>query len=375
MATVKEFADSINVAVDRLLQQLDNAGLGKKGADQSLSELEKTKLLDYLRQSHGKKNADPNKAVTVKSRERSELRLPGSQGQKTVNVEVRKRRVVQRSDVHKEHPPVENIQPIENKDQSPVAAPNTAPAMSPAITVTSAQPVERTEQRTERTDQRPPRSGDRPPRTGDRGDRPPRPAGDRPAGDRPPRTGDRPPRPAGDRPAGDRPPRTGDRPPRPAGDRPVGDRPPRTGDRPPRPVGDRPAVLVIAPLEIVRHEQVIVRPDPQVIVRQALVHRAPQRLRIAQIFVLRRRPCWIKAKPAAKRPPVKLKNHGTKGAAMGIVSTANTGEKTIFLMIATNNRVVGNAKPNPLKINMVLSNPPPHKCMRSESLKPSPSQI
>jgi len=240
MATVKEFADSINVAVDRLLQQLDNAGLGKKGADQSLSELEKTKLLDYLRQSHGKKNADPNKAVTVKSRERSELRLPGSQGQKTVNVEVRKRRVVQRSDVHKEHPPVENIQPIENKDQSPVAAPNTAPAMSPAITVTSAQPVERTEQRTERTDQRPPRSGDRPPRTGDRGDRPPRPAGDRPAGDRPPRTGDRPPRPAGDRPVGDRPPRTGDRPPRPAGDRPVGDRPPRTGDRPPRPVGDRP---------------------------------------------------------------------------------------------------------------------------------------
>ena len=250
MATVKEFADSINVAVDRLLQQLDNAGLGKKGAHQPLSELEKTKLLDYLRQSHGKNNADPNKSVTVKSRERSELRMPGSQGQKTVNVEVRKRRVVQRSEVHKEHPHAEPAQPIENKQPSSVAASDTAPATPPAVTTTSAPSVERVE-RTERTDQRPPRTGDRPPRSGDR---PPRPAGDRPAGDRPPRTGDRPPRPAGDRPQGDRPPRTGDRPPRPAGDRPMGDRPPRpagdrpqgdrppraAGDRPPRPAGDRP---------------------------------------------------------------------------------------------------------------------------------------
>ncbi|MBU0923611.1 DEAD/DEAH box helicase [bacterium] len=84
-------------------------------------------------------------------------------------------------------------------------------------------------------------SGDRNSRGGDRdraprGDRAPRPSGDRPSGDRAPRGdkpyGDRAPR--GDRPSGDRAPR-GDRP---SGDRaPRGDRP--SGDRGSRPSGDR----------------------------------------------------------------------------------------------------------------------------------------
>jgi translation initiation factor IF-2 len=192
MATVKEFADSINVAVDRLLQQLDNAGLGKKHADQSLSEQEKTKLLDYLRQSHGK-NANANKAVTVKSRERSELRLPGSQGQKTVNVEVRKKRIVQRTDVHKELPQREFSQPVENKDFSKSPSTETVSTPTTALTAsfsnTPSQPIEKYSnyQHSDRL------RSDRP-----AGDRPPR--SDRPAGDRPPRS---------DRPAGDRPPRTG----------------------------------------------------------------------------------------------------------------------------------------------------------------------
>ncbi len=89
---------------------------------------------------------------------------------------------------------------------------------------------------------------------GQRGERGPRPQGDRPRGvDRGPRPqgqGERGPRPQGDRPQGDRPPRLqgdrpqGDRPPRPQGDRPQGERGPRPprpqGDRPPRPHGDRP---------------------------------------------------------------------------------------------------------------------------------------
>ena len=84
-------------------------------------------------------------------------------------------------------------------------------------------------------------SGDRNSRGGDRdraprGDRAPRPSGDRPSGDRAPR-GDKPYAdrgPRGDRPSGDRAPR-GDRP---SGDRaPRGDRP--SGDRGSRPSGDR----------------------------------------------------------------------------------------------------------------------------------------
>ncbi len=103
--TVRQLADTVGIPLDRLLNQLSNAGLNKNDADDVLSDEEKVQLLSFLRQSHGKKEqketAEP-KRVTLKRKEIKELkqgRVPG-RGTKTVSVEVRKRRTyVKRSEI------------------------------------------------------------------------------------------------------------------------------------------------------------------------------------------------------------------------------------------------------------------------------------
>ncbi|HHJ37941.1 MAG: translation initiation factor IF-2 [Methylothermaceae bacteria B42] len=103
--TVRQLADTVGIPLDRLLNQLSNAGLDKNDADDVLSDEEKVQLLSFLRQSHGKnekvETSEP-KRVTLKRKEVKELkqgRVPG-RGTKTVSVEVRKRRTyVKRSEI------------------------------------------------------------------------------------------------------------------------------------------------------------------------------------------------------------------------------------------------------------------------------------
>jgi len=94
--TVKQFAENVGIPVDRLMSQLEEAGSSIKSVDQAISDKEKVELLNYLRRTHGAAEvpaiAEPKK-VTLKRRTVSELRQSGPQGKnKTVNVEVRKRR-------------------------------------------------------------------------------------------------------------------------------------------------------------------------------------------------------------------------------------------------------------------------------------------
>jgi len=103
--TVRQLADTVGIPLENLLGQLNNAGLEKAGADDTLSDEEKVQLLTYLRQRHGKKQeSEPlgPRRVTLKRKEVKELRqgrLAGG-GSKTVSVEVRKQRTyVKRSEV------------------------------------------------------------------------------------------------------------------------------------------------------------------------------------------------------------------------------------------------------------------------------------
>ncbi|BBL70678.1 translation initiation factor IF-2 [Methylogaea oryzae] len=102
--TVRQLAEVVGIPVDRLLTQLEEAGLPKSGADDELADAEKMQLLSYLRQSHGKGQAvvaEPKK-VTLKRRTVSELKQGGAPGQgaKVVSVEVRKQRTyVKRSEL------------------------------------------------------------------------------------------------------------------------------------------------------------------------------------------------------------------------------------------------------------------------------------
>ncbi|MDH3512172.1 MAG: translation initiation factor IF-2 [Gammaproteobacteria bacterium] len=104
--TIAQFAEVLKVSVDRLLSQLEEAGIENDGADAIISDDEKMELLTYLRRSHGRKGdalkAAPQK-ITLHRRSQSELRLSGNQGRsRTVNVEVRKKSTYVKRDVLEE---------------------------------------------------------------------------------------------------------------------------------------------------------------------------------------------------------------------------------------------------------------------------------
>ena len=54
--TVTEFAQVLKVPVERLLAQLDEAGIKVAGAQDTISEDAKLELLTHLRRSHGRKD-------------------------------------------------------------------------------------------------------------------------------------------------------------------------------------------------------------------------------------------------------------------------------------------------------------------------------
>ena len=116
--TVKQFAEVVGVPPERLLTQLSEAGLDVNDENATITDSEKTALLDFLRQSHGKRtivSGGGQNKITLKRKTQSELkttvpasRTPGARGPlrgaraetKTVNVEIRKKRTyVKRADL------------------------------------------------------------------------------------------------------------------------------------------------------------------------------------------------------------------------------------------------------------------------------------
>jgi translation initiation factor IF-2 len=103
--TVSQFAEVLKVPVDRLLVQLDQAGIKVDGPDDRISDDAKLELLTHLRRTHGSGDdgdAAPRK-ITLKRKTQSELKLASAQGRaRTVNVEVRRQRTYIKRDVLEE---------------------------------------------------------------------------------------------------------------------------------------------------------------------------------------------------------------------------------------------------------------------------------
>ncbi len=102
--TVAQFADVLKVPVEKLLLQLDEAGIMVSGSEDTISEDAKLELLTHLRRSHGQDDpmiADGSpRRITLRRKSLSELRLAGVQGRsRTVNVEVRQKRTYIKRDV------------------------------------------------------------------------------------------------------------------------------------------------------------------------------------------------------------------------------------------------------------------------------------
>ncbi|HEY2274004.1 MAG TPA: translation initiation factor IF-2 [Steroidobacteraceae bacterium] len=103
--TVSQFAEVLKVPVDRLLVQLDQAGIKVAGPEARITDDAKLELLTHLRRSHGSEgdsDGAPRK-ITLKRKTQSELKLASVQGRaRTVNVEVRRTRNYIKRDVLEE---------------------------------------------------------------------------------------------------------------------------------------------------------------------------------------------------------------------------------------------------------------------------------
>src|SRR4029077_18352192 len=91
--SVAQFAGELKVQPAQLLEQLRAAGVHKRVAEDVLSEQDKTKLLDYLRRSHG--SAEPKNKITLTRKQTSEIiKKSDSSGRaRTIQVEVKKKRI------------------------------------------------------------------------------------------------------------------------------------------------------------------------------------------------------------------------------------------------------------------------------------------
>jgi len=106
--TVAQFAEVLKVPVEKLLVQLDQAGIKVAGPTDKISDEAKLELLSHLRRSHGQSGEEAGAAaaprkITLQRKQQSEIKLAGSAGRaRTVNVEVRVKRTYVKRDVLEE---------------------------------------------------------------------------------------------------------------------------------------------------------------------------------------------------------------------------------------------------------------------------------
>ncbi|MFZ5523907.1 MAG: translation initiation factor IF-2 [Pseudomonadota bacterium] len=107
---VAQFATELGLPVALLLEQLKAAGIAKEEESSPLTEKDKAKLLEHLRQAHGAEK--PAKKITLIRRETTEIKKADSSGRaRTIQVEVRKRRVVAPAAVAEAAAPVQAVTP------------------------------------------------------------------------------------------------------------------------------------------------------------------------------------------------------------------------------------------------------------------------
>ncbi len=97
--TVKQLAGVVGTPVERLLEQIKDAGLDIDQPDSLISDTDKMTLLGYLRGQHGKDSnvdaANKPKKIALKRKSVSEVKVSGS-GRNKVSIEVRRKRTITR---------------------------------------------------------------------------------------------------------------------------------------------------------------------------------------------------------------------------------------------------------------------------------------
>ncbi|GAA5785594.1 hypothetical protein GCM10007860_14260 [Chitiniphilus shinanonensis] len=113
---VSQFAAELKMPPQELLEQLRAAGMQKSSPSDTVSADDKSRLLNHLKQKHGA--ASDKQKITLTRKETSEIRKTDATGKaKTIQVEVRKKRVVVSPEV----------------PAAPAAAPERAVAAAPVL--------------------------------------------------------------------------------------------------------------------------------------------------------------------------------------------------------------------------------------------------
>ncbi|HEY6898763.1 MAG TPA: translation initiation factor IF-2 [Rhodocyclaceae bacterium] len=152
--SVAQFATELKMPATALLEQLAKAGVSKSTSTDTLSEQDKTKLLDFLRKSHGE--TAPKAKITLTRKQTSEIKAADSTGKaRTIQVEVRKKRVLVKRDASEAlataAPMVEELELAPEPEPIPEPAPVVVPepivepepapvAVAPAAPVNKAAP-------------------------------------------------------------------------------------------------------------------------------------------------------------------------------------------------------------------------------------------
>ena len=95
--SVLQFASELGLPAELLLEQLKSAGVSKFSSSDQLTESDKTLLLGYLRKEHG--GQAPKNKITLTRKQNTEIKKTDSSGKaRTIQVEVRKKRVLVRNE-------------------------------------------------------------------------------------------------------------------------------------------------------------------------------------------------------------------------------------------------------------------------------------
>jgi len=120
--TIRKLAELVNTPVEKLLEQLAEAGMSFSGPDQVVTSMEKVKLLGFLKRSHGKAEAAADDAVpkkiTLARRKVQEVTVAAGRSKTTVNVEVRQKRTYVKPDEVEAPPSDERADALRKLEES-----------------------------------------------------------------------------------------------------------------------------------------------------------------------------------------------------------------------------------------------------------------
>ena len=120
--TVKQLAAAVGSPVERLLAQMNEAGLPHKSGEETVNDEQKVILLTALKKSHGEKTTESDAPKQITLKRKTTTVLNSGNGKKAVNIEVRKKRTIVKEDENAPKKDVKAAPKRKASEKKPAAA-------------------------------------------------------------------------------------------------------------------------------------------------------------------------------------------------------------------------------------------------------------